>query len=101
MSSNIVESEIIKILDSSFNPLHLEVTNESNMHNVPEGSESHFKLLIVSDAFSQLSAVKRHQAVYRALSGVMELIHALSMHLYDLKEYESNPKAVDSPDCVN
>ena len=35
----------------ALSPEHLEVINESHMHNVPEGSESHFKVVIVSDAF--------------------------------------------------
>ena len=45
--------------------------------------------------------VKRHQTVYKALVDVMNTIHALSMHLYDLNEYEKNPDIIDSPDCAN
>ena len=29
--------------------LGLDVINESHMHNVPAGSESHFKVVIISD----------------------------------------------------
>lgn len=32
-------------------PEILEVINESNNHNVPPGSESHFKVIVVSNAF--------------------------------------------------
>ena len=49
-----VESAIRqKILDSfsSSSSIHLDVVNESHKHNVPKGSESHFNLLVVSDAF--------------------------------------------------
>ncbi|MCU7948134.1 MAG: BolA/IbaG family iron-sulfur metabolism protein [Candidatus Thiodiazotropha sp. (ex Cardiolucina cf. quadrata)] len=38
-------------LQSAFSPLHLEVINESHMHSVPEGAESHFKVVVVSEAF--------------------------------------------------
>ncbi len=31
--------------------LHLEVENESPNHNVEPGSESHFKVVVVSDEF--------------------------------------------------
>ena len=31
------------------------------MHNVPPGSESHFKVIIISDDFVGQSLVKRHQ----------------------------------------
>jgi BolA protein len=42
------QSIIIKKLDGAFSPDHLEVINESASHNVPEGSESHFKVVLVS-----------------------------------------------------
>ena len=35
-------------------------------HNVPKNSETHFRLVIVSDVFDGLSRVKRHQLVYKA-----------------------------------
>ena len=34
----------------AFAPLHLEVTNESHMHSVPAGSETHFKVIVVSES---------------------------------------------------
>ena len=43
--------KIINLLNSKLNPSILKVVNESHMHNVPEGSESHFKLIIVSESF--------------------------------------------------
>ena len=101
MELNIVELKIIKILKDAFNPHKLEVINESHKHNVPAGSERHFKLILVSDIFKGMTLVKRHQKVYKELVDVMDTIHALSMHLYDLNEYEKNPDIIDSPDCVN
>lgn len=38
---------ITESLKESLQPVHLEVINESYMHNVPKGSESHFKVLVV------------------------------------------------------
>ena len=38
-----IEEKIINLLNSKLNPSILKVVNESHMHNVPEGSESHFK----------------------------------------------------------
>ena len=32
----------------SLAPEHLELVNESHMHSVPPGSESHFKAVVVS-----------------------------------------------------
>ena len=39
---------IEKKLRDNLSPSFLEVINESNMHNVPSGSESHFKVIVVS-----------------------------------------------------
>ncbi|KRT59159.1 BolA family protein, partial [endosymbiont of Ridgeia piscesae] len=61
------ESRIKEKLQSAFQPLHLEVTNESHMHNVPPGSESHFKVVLVSSQFEGERLIGRHRAVNKAL----------------------------------
>lgn len=53
-----IESAIRLALTEELAPLHLEVINESYMHNVPKGSETHFKVLVVSDKFEELSLIK-------------------------------------------
>jgi len=84
----------------SLAPVHLELVNESYMHAVPPGSESHFKLVIVSDEFEGLNAVKRHQAVYRAVGNLMQQIHALALHTYTPAEWQASGLAPTSPDCL-
>lgn len=84
----------------SLAPLHLELTNESHMHNVPPGSESHFKLVIVSEQFEGLNAVKRHQTVYGSLGDLMQQIHALALHTYSPAEWETTGIAPNSPNCL-
>ena len=101
MNSNSIKLKIIDRLNSVFRPLYIDLINESHMHNVPENSETHFKLIIVSDLFKDLSLVKRHQKVYESLGTTMENIHALSMSTYNKDEYELNPKIIDSPECAN
>ncbi|MER2512817.1 MAG: BolA/IbaG family iron-sulfur metabolism protein, partial [Nitrosomonas ureae] len=44
-------------------PQFLEVVNESYKHNVLEGSESHFKVTIVSDEFNGKMLLTRHRMV--------------------------------------
>lgn len=46
MASSIkpVEANIFKKLSEFFKPVYIDVVNESYKHNVPEGSESHFKV---------------------------------------------------------
>ena len=49
--SNPVESTIREKLFRYFSPYHLDILNESYMHNVPKGSETHFKVVVVSEKF--------------------------------------------------
>ena len=97
----IIESQIIDIINDKLSPSVLNIINESFMHNVPTGSESHFKLIVVSDEFKDLTNVKRHQLIYRTLNEIMDEIHALSIHAFDEKEYNANPVVIDSPNCAN
>ena len=53
-----VANAIHNKLSSKTNPVHLEVINESFMHNVPKGSETHFKVVIVSDTFNGLQLLQ-------------------------------------------
>jgi BolA protein len=95
----VIEEKLI----SAFSPLHLEVINESNNHNVPPGSESHFKVIIVSNSFDSERLIKRHRAVNSVLSEELAgKIHALAMHTYTEKEWHdvyagNTPK---SPNCL-
>ena len=97
----IIEKTIKNLLIDNFDPTILDITNESSMHNVPKGSESHFKVVIVSNDFKDIKDIHRHQSVYKALQDVMQSIHALSIHTYDEVEYADNPNHIKSPNCVN
>lgn len=75
-------------IQEGVNPLHLEVINESHMHNVPEGSESHFKLLVVAETFGGQNRVQRHRAINGLLAAELQgPVHALSMHLFSPEEW--------------
>lgn len=80
---------------------HLEVINESHGHNVPRGSETHFKVVLVSPAFSGMSLVRRHQAVYALVREQLAGgVHALALHTYTAAEWEAaRGEAPDSPAC--
>ncbi len=65
------------------NPLHLELIDDSARHAGHAGARSgggHYRLLIVSAAFSGKSTLIRHRLVYDALGELMRSkIHALSI----------------------
>ncbi|MGB2172898.1 MAG: BolA/IbaG family iron-sulfur metabolism protein [Porticoccaceae bacterium] len=96
-----VESIVVEKLKKAFSPSHLEVINESDSHNVPAGSESHFKVIIAANNFEEMSAVKRHQAIYAELSQELKSsIHALSLFVYSYKEWGQARRVPDSPSCL-
>ena len=86
-------------LTEAFAPSHIEVDCESHMHNVPAGSEMHFRVVLVTDAFAALRKVQRHQKVYGVLAEEMAgPIHALALHLYTPEEWAGQAPA--SPQCL-
>ena len=95
-----VQTRIDSKVRQAFSPAHFELTNESHLHNVPAGSESHFRLVIVSESFTGRSAVQRHQAVYRVLAAEMEgPVHALGLQTFTPTEWDDRQK-LDSPPCL-
>ena len=96
MKENIID----KLNESLQNDL-IDVTNESHLHNTPPGSESHFKVVVVSEAFEGKMPVKRHQMIYGLLADELrEQIHALALHTYTPVEWQTrNQTAPTSPDC--
>lgn len=95
-----MQSTIEAKLTQAFDARHLQVENESHMHNVAPGSESHFKVTIVSDAFRDLMLLKRHRLVNQALEQEMKQIHALALHTLTPEEWEARQGMVaDSPRC--
>jgi BolA protein len=97
-----IQSEIEQKLSNNIDIHHLEVINESNQHNVPPGSESHFKAIIVSDDFLGKSLLACHRIVNEVLKQELEeSIHALALHTFTCKEWEeSNSQAPVSPPCM-
>lgn len=86
-----VHASMLKKLSANFPSLtHLEVINESHKHNVPKGSESHFKVVIVSDLFESKAIIERHRMVNSALSDELkESIHALSIQGLSYSAYHT------------
>lgn len=82
-------------------PIFLNIENETHQHSVPEGAESHFKVLIVSPTFQSLNRVARHRLVNHLIQHEFETgLHALSLHLYTPEEWERKDTPVQaSPTC--
>lgn len=88
-------------LRAEFAPAHLELVNESGQHNVAEGSESHFRLVLVSAVFDGMPRVRRHQRVYGLLREQLAgPVHALAIHAYTEPEWAQKSGAPESPRCL-
>jgi BolA protein len=71
-------------LTAAFQPIRLEVEDDSARHRghagAREGGESHFNVLIESQAFSGVAKVARQRLVHRALAEELAgPVHALSV----------------------
>ncbi len=88
-------------LEASLEMQWVMFENESAGHAGP-ATDSHFKLVVVADAFAGLSRVKRHQLIYRLLGEFLRSgVHALSLHLFTAQEWQESEGAVpNSPDCA-
>lgn len=96
----IVQTEIETLLTNGLSPEHLSIENESHQHSVPENSETHFKVVIVSEGFNDLRQVQRHQKVYQLLSEPLAgPVHALALHTFSPAEWAENQTVADSPNC--
>ncbi len=75
---------ITQTLQKNLQPTELTVTDESEQHHGHsgwrEGGETHFRVYIVSDAFSGKSRVERHRLVNEVLKGAFDKgLHALAV----------------------
>ncbi|MBX9762501.1 MAG: BolA family transcriptional regulator [Pseudomonadaceae bacterium] len=89
--------DLLRTALAELQPQHLDLLDESHMHS--RGLETHYKAVIVSDVFSGLNAVKRHQKAYASLGDLMGQIHALALHTYTPEEWAQQGVAPASPTC--
>lgn len=87
------------VLQQRFEPSVLQVENESHQHGGP-GTETHYKVTLVSDVFEGLRPVARHQRVYALMQEEMaQGLHALALHTYTPAEWAVIGEAPASPAC--
>lgn len=95
------KARIEEALKDAFDPMHLDVVDESHMHSVPAGAESHFKILLVSASFADKTLVARHRLLNRTLRPELEDgLHALALHTWTPEEwFAKGGKVPESPPC--
>lgn len=96
-----VANAINDLLVDALAPVHLDILNESHMHNVPANSETHFKVIVVSDGFVDQSLVQRHRSINKLLADQLAgPVHALSLHTHTAQEWsDKGGRVPSSPPC--
>ncbi|CAK1546247.1 unnamed protein product [Leptosia nina] len=99
--SGVVADSIRMKLETALQTKHLEVINESYMHNVPKGAETHFKVVVVSDKFDGLPLIKRHRLINDILREELQGgVHALSIIAKTPEQWDKSDKIIESsPNC--
>ena len=68
---------------AALRPEHVEVVDDSHRHAGHAGAadgRGHFTVIVVSNRFAALSALRRHRLVYEAVGDLMTTdVHALSI----------------------
>jgi len=84
--------EITRRLTEAFAPETLGVEDESHLHEGHAGARDgrgHFRVLIISQAFTDKTLLQRHRMVYQALGDLMRTdIHALSIDAWSPEELD-------------
>lgn len=95
-----VTDSINSKITENFDLSHFEIINESHMHAGP-ATDSHFKLILVSEDFKGLGMLRRHFSIYKLLAEELAgPVHALALHTYTDEEWSRRAaKAPDSPQC--
>ena len=97
----VVQRRIEEKLTAELAPSLLVVDNESKKHSVPPGSETHFKVTIVSSAFEGLGRVARHRLVHGILKDELAGgVHALTMTSRTPAEWATDTSVTASPPCL-
>jgi BolA protein len=89
-------------LQATLLPLHLEITDETHMHSVPEDAQSHYRVVAVSGTFEGKPLLQRHRLINKALEEELaDGIHALALHAMTPQEWtDRGGKTLLSPPCL-
>lgn len=95
-----VQALIQSKIEAALSTTVLEVENESHMHSGP-ASESHFRLVVVSEQFESKTLIARHRIINKLLEDELNGgVHALAMHTFTPDEWTARGEtATASPAC--
>lgn len=86
------KSTIYNLIINNIDCTKIDVIDDSYKHanHKKDTRGGHYRLLIVSDDFKNISLINRHKLIYKILDKLMKVkIHALSMQILTKEEYHS------------
>ncbi|TEW53398.1 BolA/IbaG family iron-sulfur metabolism protein [Psychromonas sp. RZ22] len=97
-----VQQTIENKLKAHFQADYINVENESHNHSVPVNSETHFKVTVVSDEFTDIRLIMRHRLINELLAEELAgPVHALAIHTFTPSQWaEKNQVSPNSPNCL-
>src|ERR1700735_2317772 len=97
----VLQQRIEDKLRRRLTPESLFVQNESDKHNVPRGSETHFKVTVVSSAFEGMGRIDRHRLLHHARADELQGGgHALTITPRTPAEWALDSNVAASPPCL-
>ena len=90
-----VKDKIIALIESNVNVEYISIGDRTagHKHHKHYDGGGHYKLHVVSDDFSNMSLLKRHQIIYKLVNHMIQKeIHALSMITQTIAEYKNSLK---------
>lgn len=94
-----VQTTIENKLTDQLAPSVLDVINESYQHagHQHAATDSHFKVIVVSNAFEGLRKVARHRKIYQILADeLIDPVHALVIQEYTPIEWQQKSESAQS-----
>jgi BolA protein len=92
-----------EILRNKYSLLKLEIINDSDKHSVAPGSETHFRIFLVSEEFKGKTKVQIHQEIYKLFLNEMGNKHENKLHSLSIitktpnEEFPENALKSDIP----
>jgi phosphomannomutase len=92
-------------LKNTLLPVFIEVIDESYLHkghlNYVQGGETHFKLIIASKLFHNLSRIDRERKIHAILKDELNNgVHSLQINLMDIDEWEKTTTSYNFSDEI-
>ncbi len=94
-------NKLLELVLKPLNIAHHQLVNDSQKHS-GSATDSHYNLVLVSDDFVGIGAVKRHQQVFALVDELMKNpIHALALHCYTVQQWQAKQeKMPETAPCM-